>query len=122
MAAEQVGQTPGPWRVIADGSPFYKGVVAILRSNTELGVLEVGSKNPDHVVTRAEDEANAHLIAAAPYLLAAAEAAVEKLDPDGLTQAVSDATGGAGLYGTIVRDLRAAIQSARARGEEVSGG
>ena len=119
MAAEQVGQTPGPWRVIADGSPFYKGVVAILRSNTELGVLEVGSKNPDHVVTRAEDEANAHLIAAAPSLLAAAIQAREaiRLTREYVGEELLPNLEGWSHFDAD-RALEAAIQSARARGEE----
>lgn len=62
--------TPGPWKVIED--PFSEGIVAIIQHD-EFGLLAVGSCE-DRAATGEEDHYNAHLIAAAPDLLAACEA------------------------------------------------
>jgi hypothetical protein len=73
--------TPGPW-VVNRGehsyikNPFYKGIVALVSSSPSLMVV-----NPnDHCTSREEWEANARLIAAAPDLLAALQAARDEID------------------------------------------
>ena len=94
--------TPGPWKVIED--PFSEGIVAIIQHD-EFGLLAVGSCE-DRAATGEEDHYNAHLIAAAPDLLAALE------EISALT-----AYAGRSMKDEAVCDVaRAAI--ARARGEQ----
>ncbi len=129
----QVGPTPGPWKHCGCGKcgQVYApaGDVAIAYSENSHGLHGEGLPS----VSLDEMVANAHLIAAAPALLAAAGAWVEAheewagrlievgiLDdgryggenvPDHLWAAEVDA----------YEDMRAAIQSARARGEGAGG-
>jgi hypothetical protein len=78
--------TPGPWAVLRRVDAIVDNL--IVRSD---GVPRIGEEGFRDRVAEAtwldsdeETEANARLIAAAPDLLAAAEAALEILDEDGI--------------------------------------
>lgn len=60
--------TPGPWEISKHGTPDYA---------PQFGIYAEGSQN-DHCLVRYDNaQANARLIAAAPDLLAACEAALD---------------------------------------------
>ena len=97
--------TPGPWKVSVDPRPVKtRCIVHEEPKGTRLfsrHVATVSIHGPD-----VENEANAHLLAAAPDLLAACKQAVEFLD---------NGPGGTGIDAACVR-VRAAI--AKAEGKE----
>lgn len=97
--------TPGPWKVSVSPSLLKtRCIVREERQGTRLlsrHVATVSVHGPD-----GENEANAHLLAAAPDLLAACKQAVEFLD---------NGPGGTGMDAACVR-VRAAI--AKAQGKE----
>ena len=102
------GHTPGPWRVVSD-PPDHEGFVQHRIRATAGPVAEV------FYVTK-EGAADARLIAAAPDLLAACEAASVLMDAfhGSLTGQVSDAEL-ASLHNATAEMLSAAI--AKATGE-----
>ena len=63
--------TPGPWQVNRKGQTHVEAA----RDGQGINII-ANCDDPDDIRTRDEDRANAKLIAAAPELLAACEAAV----------------------------------------------
>lgn len=97
--------TPGPWKVSTSpgAAVTTRCIVHELSKGTRLlsrHVATVSAHGPD-----VENEANAHLLAAAPELLAACKQAVEFLD---------NGPGGTGIDAACVR-VRAAIAKAEGR-------
>tara|TARA_R100001594_G_scaffold102461_1_gene137177 strand:+ start:192 stop:506 length:315 start_codon:yes stop_codon:yes gene_type:complete len=96
--------TPGPWTVTGPGPYDTESRVTLTvaqDSPTKTQVALVG--NAHALMTRAEAEANARLIAAAPELLAACKLALECMDGEpipstwlltDLVNAITKATGG----------------------------
>lgn len=105
--------TPGPWKVAKRQRYTIDVVVPAVSKNT-IGYTIA------QVSTAGEGEANARLIAAAPDLLAALEAAIVPLIRLGDFIGNNDAGGASGLGPfdrcAIIRQARAAI--AKATGEE----
>lgn len=99
--------TPGPWRATRDG---LDGMLDTGGVTTGFDVMasEIGSEEPLCVAADVRSEADARLIAAAPDLLDACEAAVEELGDD------ENYVGDHGeSEANILADLRAALRKAR---------
>ncbi len=71
---DSTNSTPGPWVVMVDANPLYKGLIAIVAHNPDR-LLAIGSA-ADRLTLPDEYMPNARLMAAAPALLAACEAAL----------------------------------------------
>ena len=70
--------TPGPWTV-DDGAQDHPGMHPVVRDASGKCIADVGNAE-DWVRAKSEWEANAHLIAAAPNLLALARELLEALE------------------------------------------
>ena len=120
MAEQQVGHTPGPWEVgtrAADNTIFESvdtQLASVERTHVHNGQGSIASiYAPSGAVDEAE--ANTRLIAAAPNLLAAAEAAVRWQNRLPCTFCSARPTSTHSIV-CPVPQLEAAIQSARASG------
>jgi len=107
--ATQTAHTPGPWRVTE-----YGGEIAIhAEDNTKIALPEKWFASD-----RAEAAANARLIAAAPDLLAALEAAVAYLEANRPQGKIRDIFSALNHYeNDVMKPARAAIAKATKEGK-----
>ncbi len=98
---EKAQHTPGPW--VVNGEARYAGFNVVDKTGRSVAAFPSNSKRPDD-----ERNANAHLIAAAPELLAALE---------GLEWAVSGLAYVQEEYSDQVAAAQAAIAKARRAGK-----
>lgn len=97
--------TPGPWHVLlhSEGDDVLNVIAGDTEAaNTASGCTWIAELDAQHVQTVEENEANAHLIAAAPDMLAALDAAINWFTPPNdsgpfplkqITDAIAKATG-----------------------------
>jgi hypothetical protein len=104
--------TAGTWRADADGYIIGERLVAKLcrhhfENDNQTAYPEVNRE------LRAEYEANARLIAAAPQLLAACQMALARAEAEEETSRACDDDGPADMYAKEAAQLRAALAAAQ---------